>query len=475
MVHKQTVGFYVGVAALVSILAVFAQRGRNADPRDDDRPNVVLIMLDTLRADRVEADRGGVPVMPNLRAFANDSRYFTRAISPCTWTRPAVASIFTGLNVDAHGVFFSAAPGEEGSTRSDVLPESVDTMAEVLAKAGFATIGIQTNPNLLPEYGFGRGFDDYVSHVNADADVVTSLALEKVRGTTGPYFLYVHYMDVHNPYAPEEKYRALFGPQPDLPKSDQYAVDNFMDYFWDHVNYMTGKSDEREFPPMGPAGQEEIHTLYDSEARFMDEELGRLLDFIERQDEHTLFIILSDHGEQLWEHGGLGHGLTLYEEELRVPLMVRGPGISPGRVDETVSTLEVLPTVADFLGLDRDPIWQAEEGLQLLKLEEPRFSQTRSSWESLNIHLETVVLNNMELILDSKTGEYELYDLAADPLERDNLAEMQTDRLVQLLALLDAHREANNTLRTGVVPSDPVYLDPDTLEELRSLGYPTGE
>jgi len=475
MVHKQTLGFFVGVATLVLVLAVFARRERVADQPTDDRPNVVLIMLDTLRADRVEANRGGVPVMPNLRAFAEGSRYFTRAISPCTWTRPAVASIFTGLNVDAHGVYFSAAPGEENSTRSDVLPASVETMAEVLDKAGFATIGIQTNPNLLPEYGFGRGFDDYVSDVDADADTVTSLALKKVRGVTDPYFLYVHYMDVHNPYEPPEEYRALFGPPPALPKSDQYAVDHFMNYFWDHVNFMTGQNDERELPPMGPEGQEEIHTLYDAEARFMDAELGKLLDHLQSQDENTLFIILSDHGEQLWEHGGLGHGLTMYEEELRVPLIVRGPGISPGRIDETVSTLEVLPTVADFLGLDRDPFWQAVEGLQSPKSGEPRFSQTRSSWESLNIHMEAVVLNNLKLIVDKKTGEVELYDLAADPLERNNLAEKLTDRVEELSALLDAHRAANEKLGSEVVHSAPFYLDEMTLQELRDLGYVGGE
>lgn len=471
MVHRRTVLFFSGVAALIIVLGIFVLRQRAAIRPTEDRPNVVLIILDTLRADRLEAIRAGVPVMPKLRAFAEESLYFTRAISPCTWTRPAVASIFTGLDVDAHALYFSAAPGEEGSTRSDVLPALIETMAEFLNKAGLATIGIQTNPNLRPEFGFARGFDEYLFHHNADADVVTSLALDKVGGSTEPYFLYVHYMDVHIPYAPPEKYRALFGPPPDLPESDQYAVDNFIEHFWDHVNHWTGAKDERDFPPMGPEGQEEINTLYDAEARFMDDEVGRLLDTLTSRDENTLFIILSDHGEQFWEHGGLGHGATLYEEELRVPLIVRGPGIAAARMNMNVSTLEVLPTVADFLGLDRDPLWQGVEGLQSPKSGEARFSQTHSSWESLNIHVETVVLENMKLISDKTSGKVELYDLAADPLERENLAAKHGDRVAELLALLDAHREANDALRSKVVPGVPVYLNQQVLDELEAIGY----
>ena len=115
------------------------------------------------------------------------------------------------------------------------------------------------------------------------------------------------------------------------------------------------------------------------------------------------------------------------------------------------------------------------EGLQSPKSGEPRFSQTRSSWESLNIHLETVVLDNMKLILNKNTEEAELYDLAADPLEQDNLAEKLGDRVVELSALLDAHREVNEAVSSEVVPSEPLYLDQETLDLLGTLGYGGGE
>jgi len=433
--------------------------------------NVVLILLDALRADRVEAQRNGIPLMPYLTRWSADAVRFTHASAPATWTKPSMASIFTGLYVDAHQVYFGPDPNAQGQPVSDALPPSLETMAGYLKKAGYRTACVQTNGNLVPEFGFAQGFDRYPYYLDVPASEVTAHALELCQDLAEPFFFYVHYMDPHFPYTPPERYKQLLGWPPPLDENELKLVSDFTPYFWDYANYLIGARKAPSYPPLSPAAQEAVRTLYDGEVRYLDDELGKLLEVIHAKWPNTLYIILADHGEHFWDHGYVGHGLTLYEEEVHVPFLLKGPGLAPRSVDANVETINILPTVAQILGLTPNPAWQGRS-LFSNKDNENRavFCRTRGPWAACNTDLEMVGLCNLKAILDRRRNRVELYDLTADPLEKHDLALERPKDVEAMRALVEAHRGENERMRQQGAPLS-VPLPPDVLEQLQRLGY----
>ena len=439
--------------------------------------NVVLIVLDTLRADRVFAERNGVPLMPHLSRFARDCLQFTHANTPCTWTRPAMASILTSLYVDTHQVFYGNNPKESNEAKSDALSKSFENMATYLKRAGYATAVIQTNGNLVADFGFAEGFDSY-EYLPGDpaADVVSPHAIARLAELREPFFFYVHFMDPHPPYTPPQKCRDLFGWPPPISDEELAVVNNaddkFMKYLYDHCDYMVGNKPKPSFTPLSPAAQEAVRTLYDGEVRSLDDELAKLIDALLKEKPNSIIIVLADHGEHLWEHGYMGHGLTMYEEELRVPLFFRSPGLPPQVVDREVSIVDVLPTVAGLLGLPASRGWQ---GRSLLSPEpdnalSPVFSHTYAPYPSLNTEVEALKMGRLKLIVDRKKNRAELYDMANDSHEKTDLAAQRPDVVATFKKLLDEHRNQNIQARGGV-QRQSVGVSPDLQDQLRRLGY----
>lgn len=445
-------------------------RAAQLGDRGPGRPNVVLVVLDALRADRVDAVRNGEPVMPHLAQYARENVRFTRAISPCTWTRPAVASILTSLYVDTHQVVYGRDPRYPDTGPDDSLPKTCEGLATFLKKAGYATYAVQTNANCAAPMGFAEGFDRYDYAGFVPGDVVTQRALDQLKIAASPFFLYVHYMDPHIPYGPPEAYRKLFGFPPALSSEELKTVTNFMDYFWDHVDLFTGNKPQRGFAELSSEAKEAVRMLYDGDVRFLDDALDRFLTRLHERYPNTFVIVLADHGEHFWDHGALGHGLTEYGEELDVPLIVSGPGLRSAAIARRVGTIDVAPTVAALLHLEPNPRWQGSD-LFLDRKEAPVFSLTRSLNPSFNTDFETVVLARLKLILNNRNGQLELYDLAADPLEMQDLAVERRADAEKLKTLLLQHREACIQARIeGITPSRP-ELDPALIDDLRSIGY----
>lgn len=476
--HRARVLAIAGVIAGLGLigaglLCLSLAAGRGATGKVQGRatgPNVVLIVLDALRADRVEAERGGVPVMPHLAQFAQESAYYPNAVTQCTWTRPSMATLFTSLHVDTHQVYFSTDPNDPAQPKSDALPAALETMASYLRARGYGTAAVQTNVNLIEEFGFAAGFDRYVYKENAPANEVTAAALELLKAEPGPFFLYAHYIDPHLPYDPPEPYRRMFGWPPPLNPEELAVATDFLDYFWDTCDVLIGRKAARELPPLSAAGEEAVRTLYDGEARFVDEEAYRLLEHIRARFPNTIVIITADHGEHFWDHGYLGHGLTLYEEELRVPLALSGPGVEPGRDTAPVGLIDLLPTVAALLGLPAQPQWQGRSFRGAPPEPLRAYSFTRGPWTGCNTYREMVREGEMKLILDRRTDGVELYDMAADPLERHNLAAERPEEAQALRATLEAHRERCIQARRGGAAAS-VALPPEVRDQLRGLGY----
>lgn len=382
-----------------------------------------------------------------------------------------MASLFTGIYPEGHHVLYSADPMTPSNPTADVLGDDFVTLAEMLNDAGYSTAAIQTNGNLVGEFGYAQGFDTYEYMPGETAAAVTSRALEVLDSPQEvPRFLYVHYMDPHMPYAPPESIRALFGARPQLSESETAALqsENQIPYLQDYVHWKLGLEAERAHEELSPQAKEELETLYDSCIRFLDQELRRLLDRVEEAHPNTLVIVLSDHGEHFWEHGLMGHGLTLYEEEIRVPLLIRGPGIAPDEIVAPVSTIHLMPTVAHYLGLPELPQWQATQNLLAAVSEQPSFGRTFGSYPSLRVDAAMVRQSQNKLIQMSTQAE--LYDVHADPGETRDLKDDNASTLDALSSLLAEHAHATEELGKRY-KQQPKVVDQQTLDVLKDMGY----
>ncbi|MBX7256840.1 MAG: sulfatase [Candidatus Hydrogenedentes bacterium] len=459
------------VSYLLAILSVIlglvsCDSGSTAGP-----PNVLFVVVDTLRADAVLKSRENVPVMPKLTAFARESVYFTNAVTPSSWTRPAMASVFTSLDVDVHGVIFSSRRDGD-TTTTDLLPASLRTIATELKEKGYKTFGVQTNGNLSADIGFNRDFDSYFYSVDAPANTITDAALNAIKDATSPYFLYVHYIDPHAPYNPPKQYESVFGGRSPLSEGDKKAADDSLEYLKDKVYDVLRIQDVRKFSAISPQGREELKRRYDEDCRFTDDELARLLASIKKSHPNTIIVIMSDHGEEFWEHGSMGHGTTMYAEQVDVPLMFNAPGLSPAVNAETVSTLDVVPTIFKLLGYSPSPNWQGRDLFDPNRKlsEEFAFGRSQGPDSRFGVDCEMVQQGKWKLVHDLKHGITELFDTELDPEEKQNRIGAEPDIAKKLGAALD-ERNALNSQHPLRQRTNSAPVDNELMQDLKAIGY----
>ena len=438
-----------GLLALLGLITLATGAGRSAttEPLPSpaaaaDKPDVLLVVIDTLRADHLGMYGYSQPVSAKLDAFADKALVYDQAGSPASWTLPAFGSFTTGLYPYGHGAGHNDG---EKNTQSP-LRSDVPTLAERMAEAGYRTGGIVTNPYLKKSFGISRGFETYsdalgLAHMPMfvqplrmltipvmggryfyrPADIMVDEALDwwgAMEG--GPRFLMLHLMDPHDPYNP--------------PAQDVAAVEAI------HAD-----PDEN---------------AYDAEIRFTDRELGRLLDVVDLSS--TLVIITSDHGDTFGEHPGAyahenfphtRHGHTLYQELLHVPLVVAGPGIKPGREDRPVRNFDVVPTILRMAGAAPMEVHGQDlftsSAATAVGAQAMRFGTEKTA----------VRLGGLKLIR-TRDGD-ELYNLSQDPGELKNIAASNA----QTISQLEVHLPAEGS---GAGSNE---LDEETKKQLEALGY----
>ena len=412
--------------------------GENAGPWPDGHSavarNAVVVVVDTLRWDHVGAYGYERPVTPRLDALASSATVFERAYTPAPWTKPAFASLLTGLFPSRHGV----------KTLKRTLPEEHETLAERLRAVGFRTGAVISSLMLGRKLGSGldQGFDEYREADPANLKStpwVTDQALELLHGfdTSGDRFLLlVHYLDPHFDYLghPEYGFAQL------------------------RAGRLDGSRKIRELRRMrDQLTDEEIAFLrdrYDEEIRFTDEGIGRLLDAIDLLglSQDTLVAVTADHGEEFLERGWLGHTRTLYEELVRVPFLVRVPRAEqaappPRRITGAVSTVSLAPTLLDLLGVAAPAdAFQAPSLAPLLLAGkgdatgpvflEVDFEAESQHLEDISTYKKAVVDGRFKVVRDDVSGRVEVYDLEADPLEREDLSERDPELRRRLMKRL---------------------------------------
>ena len=336
----------LAAAALVAVLALAwtlaarmvphaappAPPARAAAP--PNAPSILLIMVDTLRADHLSSYGYGAGRTPNIDSLATDGVRCAHTFSQASWTRPSVATILTSLYPSSHGAVHKA----------DMLPDRVDTVAEVLSRGGYYTAGFADNVNVSPSFNFGQGFADYrylapdlFFHANEPAAQLTLYSgLRLVRER----FL-ARRVDVHNYYQPAEVVTDTVIGWLDSPAAKQGPFFLFAHYMDPHDPYFVhpfnGEGYARVANPNPPASvADKYRQLYDGEIAYLDEHLGRLFADLKRRGlyDKMLIVLTGDHGEEFHEHGGWWHGTTLYDEQIHVPLILKPPaGGARGRRD----------------------------------------------------------------------------------------------------------------------------------------------
>ncbi len=450
-----------------------------------ETPNVVFVTIDTLRADHLGCYGYERPTSPFLDALAAKGTIFEDAVAAAAWTKPATGTILTGLYPSRHGALY------HGSSLQ--LPEGHKTLAESFRDSDYVTAGFVTNPNLKKVFAFDRGFDFYFDSPVEDTVTLASIrassfgrALMKIlrhqfnwkyendvfqmnrhiltwleANRENPFFLYLHYIDPHIPYAPPKEYR------------DRFA------------------RDLRGLPLFNERKEKVGIDLYDAEIRYSDDGMKELVEGLEALGlDDTIFVLTSDHGEEFFEHGVLGHGFSLYQEVVHVPLIVRGPGVARGRrVAKPVQILDLAATVLELAGTGitrlgdgtsfanamRDPRWKAELPYFLENEFGPEHTQNRSFvFNGVRKGDWKLVLTEENVYFppdDPRYGREALYNLADDPAERDNLIhDVQHAALVrELLDKLRQHSEFVTT--TGFRDIAPASLSADVEKSLKALGY----
>ncbi len=427
------------------------------------RPNVIIYLIDTLRADHLGAYGYDRPTSPNIDRFADDGVLFGNAQAQSSWTRPSVVSLLTGLRPRRHGV----------NRRQDALSGSVDTLAELLSREGYDTAGFVTNGNAGPDFGLDQGFEEFrYLRESADTRERHRLSdhlngwlfhwLENRGQDQRPFFLYAHATDPHVPYTPVEPFRRRFAPEAD---PEIGLLDNVR-------AVIQGRRAPTE------RTRQDLIDLYDAEIAFNDHHFGLLIERLKQLGlyQSSLIVLVSDHGEEFLDHDGWEHGVTLFDDQLHVPLIVKFPqndkfprkGTEAGtRADATVSQVDVMPTVLDLLGI---ALPAGLDGVSLL--DEP----DRASFGHLSIQnrtMRSITRKSWKLILDDSRYPrglpLQLFSLATD---RREIVELAAERPFERELLLQLMRRWELDLARRAGSEGELAEIPDELRrQLEALGY----
>ena len=464
------------VVPLLVLIAFIVRIQAGDDPLPQTLPTpkplagrgVVLVVIDALRADALgiygAKPHRDLPASPSIDALAARGLTFVDASAQASWTKPAVSTILTSRHVSGHDTMSKPA----------ILPEALPTLASELQLVGVRTAAVVTNYNLEAGYGFDRGFAQFdylaparylgaperanrlaaynvyrlvrerlfrgsreVAHFYRSAHTVNARALEILDGIgQGDFFLYLHYMEPHDPY---------------------FDID--------------GSSWAKVSDPNPPAAwAPRMLAAYRDEVQRADSAVGELLEALAARGlgDRLTFILMADHGEEFAEHGGYYHGTTLYEEQLHIPLVLVGPGIPPGVNANLALQIDIAPTVLGRFGRKSPPSW---EGRDLLAATTPPQLTIAEEDHEGNV-LAAIRVQGQKLILanpDNPRGlsPVELYDLRTDAGEKKNLG-AETTKVETLRTALERARSA---ARQGGATAQTRVLDEAAEAELRSLGY----
>jgi arylsulfatase A-like enzyme len=464
-----------------------------------DKPNIIFLMIDTLRADYVGAYNAIDITTPHLDALANDGVLFEHCISQASWTRPSGVSMFTGRLPSGHST----------QTKAARVPDEAILFTELAQDSGITVGGLTNNINLTATFNMNQGFDTFLyempNYPFGGTESVFGLTFYKVVAKVMERLSPSHRV-VHNYYQPAKV--VLQDAKSFISANSQsrwmlyaHLMEPHDPYFEHPIIDGSGKEDyngvaygraEHEQPD--PSDTEYLKKVYKQEIEFLDLEIGRFVTWLKDNGhyDNSAIVVISDHGEEFNEHGGFWHGTTLYNEVLQVPLLIKTPKNHPKKAERIpwqVRSIDVAPTITSLLGLKADPSWEGEDLFSYSSLPVAKNDCESHPMERIAVAendfegniLSSIQMNNFKYILANKDNprglnEEELYNLIADSIEKNNLSNSDAEYCSQnnkerkerlKLILGELLKESQST----AVRSDGAELDEATIERMRALGY----
>lgn len=442
---------------LVLVLLPLLACGRDSPESDPGPPpNVLVILIDALRADHLGVGGYGLPTSPTIDRLADEGVAFTSAFAHSTWTKPSIATLFTSLYPGQHGID-RVGVQEDDAYRTDILDDGYDTLAERFQAGGYTTIGVLNQVHLQARFGFAQGFDHFEAVRGLSADKLNNKLLGQLEGIgTSPFLAYLHYLDVHWPYTKRlEGQLEAFGSL--QMESEPPRRGNRVAEWAESLDSATDLA--------------ALKGRYDQEIAFVDTAIGNLMQALQGMGlyENTIVVVTSDHGEGFLEHGKLLHSYTPYDEVLHVPLVFRLPQTliaSVAEVDSPVGLIDVMPTLLELASLPPAPQAQGRSLVPLMQGE-----KMPARWIFTESAEAVAVRSSTHKLIRFHDGRQEFYELQSDPDEQAPYFGACVDLCGQLAEQLVGHQRAMSELRRLGRDGGTAILDEKELEELRSLGY----
>jgi arylsulfatase A-like enzyme len=440
---------------LLTLVAVGCRSRGCAGPREQTGHSIVLIVIDSLRADHLGLYGYPRPTSPRLDALGARSLVVEQMIAQAPWTKPSVASIFTSLMPQDHGVVHEPT--------DNVLADELVTVAEALRDDGFRTAGFSENPHIQRSLGFAQGFDEFAAaeHWLGDPRAMARQASSWLDDHDAErFFLYVHFLDPHAAYTPREPFRTDFlaGRSTADPRIARAQVDQLQ------------QDDGQLKQPMSAADLDYLVALYDAEIGAADDAVGEILDELDDLGltEHTIVLVTSDHGEEFLEHGRLEHGKQVYEESIHVPLILHVPGMAARRDRASVvQHIDIAPTLLQLANVPAPEQFHGRSMVPLLVGAElaPVAAVSQTSWREH--HATALRSGEWKLVVDRVKDRPELFHLPSDPGETHDV---RADH--EALAETLQHEMAARVAPTLAITVDAAGTRNPRLETaLESLGY----
>lgn len=439
---------------------------------DNDQPNIVFISIDTLRADHVHCLGYHRDTTPTIDRLAREGCLFSKLQATSSWTVPTHASMFTGVYPLVHKCVTITSP----------IAKEIPTLAEILSQAGYKTAAFSSSPSLNASLGFDRGFNLFDNFsVDMWLDIESTLenkSRKRLHNTESSssltrailswldnnhekkFFLFALYFDPHYNYCPITPYDTM--------------------YDSDYEGTITGDIAEFSGKP-SPRDIEHIKALYDGEIRFTDEYVGQIVDYLEKlgHKDDTVIVVLSDHGDEFWEHDGIQHGRTLYQEVLWVPMVIWYPRLIPSgiRVDDLISHIDVMPTILNLAGINPPTPINGRNLADVIHNQTTDVFRKHAISEldidpTDQIHQRSIYNGTKKLIYSNGLKQSWLFDLDSDPNEVPATEYDPIFGLPEFDEALDEWQKSCNSITDELgAKSEEITLDPATLERLKDLGY----